>query len=631
MSFRDTLIDDLNAISPAKGTVALALLALGMLAMWQAPTLWPYFFPGVAPAFAVIGIAAAAGVVTRDLRSSGRVLVGALAITFLFVAAVIALWPLGELVGVLWDIGRAWLKAGHGLFRAIGAMRAYWDRLSPAQSTAVLTSFVLGGTPFLIGALQTLNSVLSAAQSDRSVKDGPWQGGFMPPAEAAELARNRVGLPLGLDLKSGTILRYGPNPSRGWLGGHHALLSATRGGKSVSGIAPAICDYPGPVVAHDLKGELFATTRRHRAALGRRVVVLNPFGVVEPSHDRFNPLDTIRPGFIDRDAAVIADGLVLRETGAGAHFADMARDLIKSAIEVVMTVAEPKERTLHTVAGLLLAPTLADTLQAWADNPALAGGRPAATAAALLAAGDRERGSVITTVRKSLAWTQGDAMRPFLAASDFSLDDLLDNAIDLFVVVPLDQVSEQAGYLRLITNLVLAAAIRQDGRRVAHERILFVLDEFTRLGYMDKIVDVATIAAGAGIEALFVAQDRGSIEKVYGRDITDTLLASCATVRVFNLGRTDNRTAQWASEAAGFRTVATRTTTTRKGAGRRGSSTSVAEHRDPLLTANQVQELPADQMLVFIRGRRPLKLKRIIAHTHKAYRDKLDPNPTLRS
>src|SRR3954468_9642892 len=125
-------------------------------------------------------------------------------------------------------------------------------------------------------------------------------------------------------------------------------------------------------------------------------------------------------------------------------------------------------------------------------------------------------------------------MRPFLAASDFSLDDLLDNAIDLFVVVPLDQVGEQAGYLRLITNLVLAAAIRQDGRRVAHERILFVLDELTRLGYMDKIVDVATIAAGAGIEALFVAQDRGSIEKVYGRDITDTLLASCATVRVFN-------------------------------------------------------------------------------------------------
>src|SRR3954451_19284258 len=107
---------------------------------------------------------------------------------------------------------------------------------------------------------------------------------------------------------------------------------------------------------------------------------------------------------------------------------------------------------------------------------------------------------------------------------------------------------------------------------------------------MDKIVDVVTIAAGAGIEALFVAQDRGSIEKVYGRDITDTLLASCATVRVFNLGRTDNRSAQWDSDAAGFRTVATRTT--RQGAGRRGSSTSVAEHRDPLLTANQVRVTP---------------------------------------
>src|SRR4051794_38559993 len=112
MRFRDTLIDDLNAISPAKGTMALALLALGAIAMWQAPTLW----------------------------------------------------PIGELV--------------------------------------------LGGTPFLIGPLQTINGVLSAAQSDRSVKNGPWQGGFMSPTETAELARNRIGLPLGLDLKSGTILRY---------------------------------------------------------------------------------------------------------------------------------------------------------------------------------------------------------------------------------------------------------------------------------------------------------------------------------------------------------------------------------------------------------------------------------------
>src|SRR5215207_2624789 len=194
MRFRDTLIDDLNAISPAKGAFAVTLAVLGALAMWQGPALWPYFFPGVAPAFAFIGVAAAVGVVALELRGAGRVLFGALAVTLLFIAAVVALWPLGALVGAMWDTGRAWLKAGHGLFRAIGAMSTYYDRLTPAQSTAVITSFVLGGTPFLIGALQTLNSVLRAGQSDRRVKDGPWQGGFMPQTEAAELTRNRVGL-----------------------------------------------------------------------------------------------------------------------------------------------------------------------------------------------------------------------------------------------------------------------------------------------------------------------------------------------------------------------------------------------------------------------------------------------------
>src|SRR3954467_11652294 len=87
-------------------------------------------------------------------------------------------------------------------------MSAYYDRLSPAQSTAVLTSFVLGGTSLLIGTMQTLNSILGSARSDRSVKNGPWQGGFMPANEVAELARNRAGLPLGRSPKTGAVLRY---------------------------------------------------------------------------------------------------------------------------------------------------------------------------------------------------------------------------------------------------------------------------------------------------------------------------------------------------------------------------------------------------------------------------------------
>ena len=58
----------------------------------------------------------------------------------------------------------------------------------------------------------------------------------------------------------------------------------------------------------DVKGELFAVTRRHRRSPRQRVVILNPLGKVEPSIDRFNPLDYVRrdPEHVTADAEVIA-------------------------------------------------------------------------------------------------------------------------------------------------------------------------------------------------------------------------------------------------------------------------------------------------------------------------------------
>ncbi len=56
-------------------------------------------------------------------------------------------------------------------------------------------------------------------------------------------------------------------------------------------------------------------------------------------------------------------------------------------------------------------------------------------------------------------------MRHFLAGSSFRLDDLLDDQVDLFIVVPLDQVDKQAIFMRLFINLVLGTVVRQDGRR----------------------------------------------------------------------------------------------------------------------------------------------------------------------
>lgn len=540
----------------------------------------------------------------------------------------------------------ATLLIGAGLLAAWAILSAGWASVSSSRSLleklaasidAILAIIVSGTLPGL--ALVGVIVVAAVAwivcsgeigkawailfPSSRVVSDGPWKGAFLTESDIADLIRLEKGLPLGLT-RDGKIVRYAKNDERGWLGGHHAVISGTRGGKGVSAIMPAIFDHDGPVVALDIKGELVDTTIASRTAKGQRVVALDPFRVSKSSRIEgrkpigFNPMAFIREHHRSRDAAVLADGIIVPEQGSGAHFSDRARACLQTAIEVVHELSEAP--TLHEVRGLILSAGFLDTLAAWAETPDLAGGRAAELAGSFLAMGDKERGSILSTVARSLEWTAADAMRGFLGVkTGINLESLLRGDTDLFIVIPLDQVTAQAGFMRLLTNLLLALMVQQQERQPAKRPVLFVADEFTRLGRLDRIVDVATVAAGINLETLFILQDKGSLEAVYGNQAADTILGSCATVRIFNLGRGDSRTAEWASKLAGYQTLRTQSTST--AAGSKTASTSSAEVREPLLTAADILELPTSEILCFIRGRKPLRLERILWYKDRRYKD----------
>ena len=265
-------------------------------------------------------------------------------------------------------------------------------------------------------------------------------------------------------------------------------------------------------------------------------------------------------------------------------------------------------------------------LESWRAAPEQVGRSATQIASVLLATKEGERGGVMTTVGKSLSWCTSDEVRRFLCGvSDWSLDDVLEDRTDLFVVVPLDQVDPMSVFMRLTATLILGAVARQDGRRKLPKPLLLVLDEFVRLGRMPTFETMATVAAGAGVEAMFVTQDRGQVEAVYGREATATLFGACATVRVFGLGRTDTSTAQWIVEALGDRTVETR------GRQLRGKDrTTGSEQRTKLMSIDGLLELPGDTLIALFPGHRPARLKLIVSHKDREYRNKLDPNPTLR-
>lgn len=593
--------------------VGAALLGLGhslggpvARVAWAAPAI----------AIAVTALIVRAGTL-EGARRDGLAVVAAAA--FLACSG-IGIYALAQVVRWAWITANASGQLGSSAF--LSSLAASWD-VSWDEHFLAMTSWIAMAVVPVIAAMPLAVPVIKKwLTPSREVENGPWAARWMTTTEAGYLARQRDGLPLGR--LNGRLLRFKLSP--GWRGGHHMLIAGTRAGKGVSGVLPAIIDHAGPLVAIDVKGELAAVTQRWRRSLGQHVVVLDPLGVVGPSVDRFNPLDYVRrdPAYIARDAEVIAEGLVKPEGGDGEHFSVMARNLIAAAIEVVVKVAEPDARNLITVADML-GPNVVATLEAWQDSAEVVGKAAARVAAAILNTGDKERGSILTTVSKAFAWTSSEPMEKFLEASDFQLDELIDGKADIFFVVPLDQVNALSVFLRLMVNIVAGVAIREMGKRNLAKPLLLVADEFTRLGRMPKLLDIATVAAGAGVECLFIAQDRAQVASVYRDGEADTLLAACATVRVWGLGRTDNATAQWVVSGIGDRTVQTHS---KPLDGKTKGSES--EQRSKLLTPDELLELPASDMVALFPGRPPLRLKRIISHDDPDYRDKLDPNPTLR-
>ena len=543
----------------------------------------------------------------------------------LVIGTAISLIPVGHVLGDIQNVFEAWTSTGSSL------QKATWE-----TSIAVISApkpYLLTTLMYAVVRLVTASAIIlipireifkPRIGANRRSHHGPWQANWISQSSSDKLAKNKVGLPLALH--NGKVLRYKKDESKGWRGGRHLVVAGTRGGKGTSAVIPAILEHQGPIVALDIKGENFATTRRHRARLGRAVAILNPFGVVEEYSDTFNPLDYIRPEHMIRDVDVIADGLVKPEQGEGAHFAELARHLVAAAIEVIVRQAEPGNRNLVAVADLVLSPYLDQTLQAWTEQPNAVGHRPAQTAATILQAGDRERGSIQTSVAKAFAWMQSDEMRRFLQTSSFRMDDLLDDLLDLFIVVPLDQIEKQAVFMRLFVNLVLSTVVRQDGRRKVKAPVLLVLDEFVRMGRMEQIMNIANVAAGAGIEALFVTQDIGQVENAYGRNGAHSIFGSCITKRIFNVN--DIATAEWASRHSGEKTIYSQQIREKRLLIEK-NDLSYSEQRQKLLTPDQILSLKPDEVLLLIGNQSPLITKQNVYFENKIYNGLYDRNPLI--
>lgn len=424
---------------------------------------------------------------------------------------------------------------------------------------------------------------------------------------------------------------------------HVLNVAGSRAGKSVTLIGNMLF-YRGSTIATDPKAELANVTAARRAALGQKVHILDPFGYASDTlaeyRASYNPLSVLTTDSLTiiEDAGLITEAIVIQPPNQkDPHWDESAKAFIEGIILHVAT--DPRyegRRNLVTVRELIKSALMlgedggdddeppfaleqemlenAVRLQQQ-DNTADLGGAIEGAARDFYERSERERDSVLSTVRRHTKFLDYTALRNVLRGHGFDLADLKrdPSGVSIYLCFPATRIEMSKAWLRIFINQLLDAMERDKTEPAAP--VLACLDEFPVLGYMRQLENAAGQIASFGVKLWVVLQDWNQGKALYG-ERWETFVGNAGILQFF--GNNDLTTTEYISKKLGK----TRVEVARTGEvgreqqefGLSGKSSSIELH--DLLTPDEVsiQFARSDRLkrqLVIWAGYHPMILQRV--------------------
>ncbi|HED1613585.1 TPA: type IV secretory system conjugative DNA transfer family protein [Escherichia coli] len=419
--------------------------------------------------------------------------------------------------------------------------------------------------------------------------------------------------------------------------GHVLTIAPNGSGKGIGAVIPTLLEYPGSTVVLDVKGENYAATARfRREQLGHAVYLVDPFGVTgQPSHcfnwlDRLNPDD---PAVVEQ-ASAMADLLVVSEghaSDASVHFNETAKNLIRGLMVHVATLPVER-RNMGEVRRLLTlgADDFDVVLAEMMVNPR-GFELPARAANAYHDAPEKERGSILSTARRHLAFLDDPRLLKTLASSDFTFDTLKANnarGMTVYLVMPPASLSTYRAYVRGFFGQAIMSVLATGLQKPDAYKVLFLLDEFAQLGHMNIVAEKLSVIRGYGAAMWFIMQNLGQLKETYPR--WQDFFANCNAKQWF--GTSDVDTAEYISKSLGKLTVEYQTANSSSGSSigtgvssNSGAGSSQQFTGRDLMTADEIMRLPTDVAIVQVQGEAPHRLRRLNYLTDPEYAGLFDP------
>jgi type IV secretion system protein VirD4 len=419
-----------------------------------------------------------------------------------------------------------------------------------------------------------------------------------------------------------------------------ALAAPTRAGKGVSSGIPTMVSYSGSIIVLDFKGENFNLTSGFRAKFGK-VYRWAPTG--DTGH-RFNPMMEIREGDdAFSDANLIADILTTPASGvsnsSSEHFTTAARDFLTSVI-LHCLCSDWKNKSLPGCREFLAQtdPTDPENNKYIYDLMINADHSDAAIHQSIIeGAGaqrkrpDDEGGSVLSTVNNALAVFADARIKRNTANSEFYINEFekTNVPITLYLTIQYSDVQRISPLIRMFIMLFsrrFTSGETQATNRKFKVPLLFILDEFDKLGKMEELHMNMGIHNGFGIHYFLIFQSINQLNSIYGKD--HSFLAHCRNTIFYAPGAGELESAEIISKICGRESInkANISYSGNRGAlGYNNTSISAQDQERNLINADEVIKLPLDQFILISQGKPPYIGKKNVYYEDPVFKSRMFP------
>lgn len=420
-------------------------------------------------------------------------------------------------------------------------------------------------------------------------------------------------------------------------GSGHSIEIAGPGGYKTSGAVTTAIKWHGSSVILDPSTEMGPMLANHMRDDGKRVVMLDmklrpegenvPYGV--------NVLDWID---INDPQAPLHVYTVIdwvfgetqgRGTESGEFFRKWGKDLVACLLaHMLWSDIDPSEKTLERVReGVSVPePQMRAILGAIHQGDPARGIPPSNSHTARQIAGSL-KGMVNETfsgiygnANQGTSWLSVPAFAELVSGDEFKTSDIGNERMTVFIQIPLAALINRPEVARVLIGALMNSVIRFDGR-MPQKKVLFLLDEMARLDKM-KVLETARDTGrkyGIVIHGMFQSEPQfdtiwtkegrrawyggsswyafSAVQDVDTAREIATLLGK-HSVMAYSEGDNSGRQASW-----------------EPGRGSRSRGKQINQHeigRDLMNTAEIIADMPLDEMIVFIRGQKPLRVKRAV-------------------